>query len=95
MNKLETELANAQGALEVGLVAIVTPHRPLEETVIRDGEGVDPDYCVHLPSGRLSSTSSACARWKGGVRRYEWGTDTGGRFKASPAPPSRALFTQQ
>ena len=42
MNKLETERANARGALDVGLVAIVTPHRPLDLTVRRDGEGVDP-----------------------------------------------------
>ena len=42
MNRLETERANARGALDVGLVAIVTPHRPLDLTVRRDGEGVDP-----------------------------------------------------
>jgi hypothetical protein len=42
MNRLDTELASARGALDVGLVAIVTSHRPLDLTVERDGEGVDP-----------------------------------------------------
>ena len=39
MRKLATELATARGALDVGFVAIVTPHRPLDLTVQRDGAG--------------------------------------------------------
>jgi hypothetical protein len=41
MRKLATELATARGALDVGFVAIVTPHRPLDLTVQRDGAAAD------------------------------------------------------
>jgi hypothetical protein len=37
MRKLATELATARGALDVGFVAVVTPHRLLDLTVQRDG----------------------------------------------------------
>ena len=48
MNRLATELANARGALDVGLVTIVTPHHPLDLTVQRDGAGVDPRSIAKL-----------------------------------------------
>ena len=41
MRKLATDLANAQGALEVGIVVTVTPHRPLDLKVERDGAGTE------------------------------------------------------
>jgi uncharacterized protein YhaN len=41
MRKLATELASARGALDVGFVAIITPHRPLDLTVQRDGAVAD------------------------------------------------------
>jgi hypothetical protein len=41
MRKLATELATARGALEVGIVATVTPHQSLDLTVQRDGLAVD------------------------------------------------------
>ena len=41
MRKLATELATARGALDVGFVAIVTPHRPLDLTLQRDGAAAD------------------------------------------------------
>jgi hypothetical protein len=41
MRKLATDLANAQGALEVGIVVTVTPHRPLDLKVQRDGAGTE------------------------------------------------------
>jgi hypothetical protein len=42
MRKLATDLATARGALDVGFIATVTPHRPLELTVQRDGAAADP-----------------------------------------------------
>ena len=41
MRKLATDLASARGALEVGLVVTVTPHRPLDLEVQRDGAGAE------------------------------------------------------
>jgi hypothetical protein len=41
MRKLATDLATARGALDVGFVAIVTPHRSLDLTVQRDGAAAD------------------------------------------------------
>jgi hypothetical protein len=41
MRKLATDLATARGALDVGFIATVTPHRPLELTVQRDGAAAD------------------------------------------------------
>jgi hypothetical protein len=41
MRKLATELATARGALDVGFVAIITPHRPLDLTLQRDGAAAD------------------------------------------------------
>ena len=37
MRKLATDLASARGALDVGLVVAITPHRPLDLAVQRDG----------------------------------------------------------
>ena len=42
MRQLETELAGARGALNVGLTVTVVPRRPIDVKVSKDGEAPDP-----------------------------------------------------
>ena len=42
MRQLETELAGARGALNVGLTVTVVPQRPIDVKVSKDGEAPDP-----------------------------------------------------
>lgn len=77
MRKLETELAGARGALNVGFVVTVSPHGPLRLEVTKDGAPAQPETIgdsVEIEAGReiqLGIGDLATVHIKGGRREAQ------------------------